>query len=186
MIALTGTPGVGKTSVATALSEIYKIFSVEELAEKFECIMGEEISEGGTTLIIDIEELYEKLESVKEEFQNSIVEGHLSHNLPADLIVVLRCNPIVLEKRLESKGWSEEKIRENIQAEILDVILVEALESNRKVYEIDTTEKSVKEVANILVELIEAEKRGAVIENFKPGKIDWISFLGERVDDFLI
>jgi len=47
--------------------------------------------------------------------------------------------------RLEARGYSEEKIRENIEAEALDVILVEAFEWCEKVFEINTTEKSIEE-----------------------------------------
>ena len=49
-----------------------------------------------------------------------------------------------LEMRLKSRGYSEEKIKENIEAEALDVILVEAFEWCKKVFEVNTTGKALK------------------------------------------
>ena len=67
-----------------------------------------------------------------------ILEGHFSHHF-ADWSIVLRLLPSELEARLEARGYSAEKIRENLEAEALDVILVEAVEICSRVDEIDTT-----------------------------------------------
>ena len=69
---------------------------------------------------------------------------------------------------------------ENVEAELIDVILVEALEC-KKIYEIDTTNRDAKEVAKIIDELIKGED----IDKFKPGKIDWIKEIGDDIDLFL-
>jgi len=71
------------------------------------------------------------------------IEGHLSHRVDLDYCIVLRTRPEVLEKRLKKRGYSEEKIRENVEAEAMDVILSEAYQRT-KVYEIDTTEKTLR------------------------------------------
>ena len=63
-----------------------------------------------------------------------------------------------------------------MEAEALDVILSEAVEIHgmRKVFEVDTTDRSVEEVAEIVEGLI----RGKVDkENYRPGKIDWSEYL---------
>ena len=44
-----------------------------------------------------------------------------------------------IKKRLVKRKYSKEKIRENLDAEILDVCLVEALENKHKVKVVDTT-----------------------------------------------
>ena len=88
-------------------------------------------------------------------------------------VIVFRCHPKDLAKRLSSKGWKKEKIKENIEAEMLDVILCEALEHHSKenVFEIDTTNKSIDEVTSSVVEIIENEFKN--MKKYKIGNIDW-------------
>lgn len=175
LIALTGTPGVGKSTVAKILERRgYRVFSVNELAEKFGCILGEE--EGSK--VVDVDKLAKEVRKVEKDL--TIIEGHLSHLLKPDLAIVLRCNPIELKKRLEERGWSTEKILENVEAEIVDVILIEAMENVKEVYEVDTTNLSPEEVADIVEEIL---KGGG--SKFKPGKIDWISEVGDLLDDLI-
>ncbi len=168
MIALTGTPGTGKSAVAEILKRKgYRVISVTELARLHDCILDE----SGEEVVVDVEKLS------KFRF-DGVVEGHLSHLLSPDLAIVLRCNPLVLKKRLSGRGWSEEKVMENVEAELLDVILVEALEECSEVCEVDTTNLSVEEVAEIAEKIIVGER-----ESYKPGKIDWLSVLEDRLDE---
>jgi len=174
LVALTGTPGVGKTAVAEILkARGYCVESVNELAEKYECIIDEE----DNSKIVDVEELAEKLKFPENKVV--ILEGHLSH-LFADVAIVLRCNPLTLKERLRSKGWNEEKVLENVEAEFVDTILIEAIEGCEEVYEIDTTDLIPGEV----VDAVESILRG---ENSKyiPGKIDWISEVGGRIEELM-
>jgi adenylate kinase len=145
LIALSGTPGVGKTTVSKLLSaKGYKILQIETLADDNGFVTG--MDEETNSKIIDIEGLDEFV-SHKYKDGEYIIEGHLSHLLSVDYVVILRCDPLILKQRLKEKGWSSKKINENIGAEILDVIKVEAYEVLEKVYEIDTTSKSPEEVA---------------------------------------
>jgi adenylate kinase len=94
--------------------------------------------------------------------------GHLSHLVGADLIVVLRCRPSVLEERLKGRRYSQAKVRENMEAEGCDVILIEAMEGSAPVFEIDTTERTPEQVADAIGEILAGEK-----EKYEPGHIDW-------------
>jgi len=79
-----------------------------------------------------------------------VIESHLSHLLPDELIsgvIVLRCEPETLKKRLEKKGWDAEKIRENVEAEMIDLIAWESRQKHENVVEIDTTFKTPETVA---------------------------------------
>ncbi len=170
MIALTGTPGTGKTTVAELLKKRgHKVISVIEMARRYGCILDEE----GGEVEIDVEKL--------SQFRfDGIVEGHLSHYLRPDVTIVLRCNPLILKERLEGRGWDEEKLMENVEAELLDVILVEAIEMNSNVYEIDTTFMTVEEVADAVESIISGGS-----EEYRPGKIDWLSELEDRLDEVM-
>jgi adenylate kinase len=166
MIALTGTPGTGKTSVAEELKRRgYKVISVKEFAEIHRCA-----KKAGDEIIVDIEKLS------KYRF-DGIIEGHLSHLLKPDITIVLRCNPLVIKKRLLERGWDYEKVMENVEAELIDLILVEALQNCEKVYEIDTTEMTISEVADAIEKILRGEG------NFEPGKVDWISELEDRIEE---
>jgi len=172
IIALTGTPGAGKTEVAEVLKRRgYRVESVSRLAEEFDCIVGEERG----SRIVDVNSLSEKID--RSEFK--IIEGHLSHLLNPDITIVLRCDPRVLKKRLTRKGWRAEKILENVEAEITDVILMEAM-GTEKVYEIDTTKMKTEEVADAIEKIIKGET-----DEFKPGKIDWILEAGDEIENLM-
>lgn len=157
-ISITGTPGTGKSSASEFLEDEFTVYSVKALAERYGC--GEK---DGEELLVDTGCLKDKLECM-----NCVIEGHLSHLLDPDIIILLRCNPEILKKRLEHRGYSAEKLRENLEAEVVDVILEEALETGRPVFEIDTTRRSAEETANAIREILNG-KTG----DYEAGKIDW-------------
>jgi len=96
---------------------------------------------------------------------------------------VLRANPIVLAERLKQKGFPPQKIKENVEAETLDIILAEAIELCEVVYEVDRSGKSIEEVAPLVRAIIDAELEGesvgrnALREKYKPGSVDWTGHL---------
>jgi adenylate kinase len=148
LIALTGTPGVGKTTISQLLlTGGHRLLQLEKLAEDNGFVLG--MDEESNSKIIDVEGLDE---FVSHQFKKGeyIIEGHLSHLLSVDYAIILRCDPLVLKKRLAKKGWPSKKIMENVGAEILDVIKVEAYEVLEKVYEIDTTLMAPEEVATTI------------------------------------
>ena len=146
-VALTGTPGTGKTSVARSISEKYEIVALNDFKEA-----RKEYDEERDTYVVDLEYLKKKIEEIEEGDKTIIVEGHYSHDMPVDIVVVLRCHPDELRKRLEKRGYDEIKIMENVEAEAMGIITEEALSHfpPDKVYEIETTSRVPEEVANAL------------------------------------
>ncbi len=163
IILITGTPGTGKTTVARMLAERlgFEVKGIEDLAVGG-AVVG--YDEAAGSKIID-------MEKVARDFKASgdiIVEGHLAHRLPtADYVIVLRTNPEALRKRLRFTG---RKLEENLEAEALDVCLVESVEEHGigKVYEIDTTRRGPSEVVDAIVQILRGQGN-----EFKPGEIDW-------------
>ena len=103
---------------------------------------------------------------VTKNHPNTIFEGHIAHFLKnIDKIIVLRCHPNELKNRLSSRNYSDEKIRENMEAEALNIICEEAIESydEKNVFEIDTStmtiEESIEKLKNIMNGNIKSNKR---------------------------
>lgn len=162
IIALTGTPGTGKTSIAERLD--YETLDLTGFVK--EQGLGEQAGE----FEVDLDLMVEALEEHLEAKENVVIEGHLSHHYPADLCIVLRCNPDELRDRLSDRDYSDEKIEENVESEILDSILLEAISIQENVFELDTSGKSVEESVEKLEEAIENKETGY-------GSVDWTSYL---------
>jgi len=181
-ISLTGTPGTGKTSVAGLLkAKGFTVIDIQRLA------IDENITEGmdseRDSVILDPARLDQLVLERFDKKNNIIFEGHLSHLLSCmDKVIILRCRPDELRTRLATKGWRKEKVSENLEAEIIDVILCEAVDEHGKdhVFEIDTTGKSVTIISEAISDLISDGFSNN--EYYKVGSIDWSEFLS---DEFL-
>lgn len=92
------------------------------------------------------------------------------------MAAVLRRSPYELEKTLEKRGYSAEKVRENLASEILGISLYDSIKTfgKRKVVEFDTTGKTPHRTANEIMRTL--HKRS------KPTEIDWLSVISEKDD----
>lgn len=164
-VALTGTPGTGKTTVARLLP--YRVIDLNALIRDEGLSLGTDDERG--CLIADVDALAGRIEELAPDEDEEIVilEGHFSHQFASEAIV-LRTSPRILRERLARRDYLEKKVRENLEAEALDVILVEAAEWCDRVSEIDTTGRSLQEVADLVVGILRREI------DLPPGDIDWI------------
>lgn len=156
IIAITGTPGTGKTEVAKALAKLLGWWSVSlnDLAEEEDIYKG--YDKERMCKIIDMKRMRQDVNILAISHKNMIIEAHYAHEMPSDVVVVLRTEPKVLRKRMIEKGFHAEKIAENMEAEMTDVIKEEAIASQKNVYEIDNTKKTpgsvAKEIEKIILE----------------------------------
>lgn len=147
LVAITGTPGTGKTSVSELMEDEYSVIHINELVKEKEFNIG--VDEERNCLIADTDKLTEYTHQLHEDMEDGevmIVESHLSHLLDPDLTIVLKTDTSVLIDRLKAKGFDKSKIDENIEAEIMDVILVEATEVCKELKVIDTTKRPPEDV----------------------------------------
>ncbi len=211
IILLSGTPGTGKSRLAKELSQQnnWQTFSIGNFIKKKKLYSSEQ--DHRDALIIDTEKA--ALESAREillnnmnfdviivdshyadilidgfnEFKNEFEHECLLNYLQFQGIVgiVCRCHPNTLQKRLNQRNYSESKILENIQAEILSESTQNMLEvlPRESIFEIDTTNSPVTEVVREIQELymhqenFELQKR-KILKNV--GEIDWIVMLNEK------
>jgi adenylate kinase len=165
MTCITGTPGTGKTAVAECLARRgHQVMHIQDTVAPY--VLGKD--DDRDTLVIDTDRWASAFSR-----HDGIVEGHLTHMLPCDAVVVLRCRPDELRVRLSRRDYREEKIRENCEAEALDVILVETLDlhPDGMILEIDTTTTSVGAVSDAIEEFM----RGKRAPHY--GSVDWSAFL---------
>jgi adenylate kinase len=139
-VAVTGTPGTGKTTTTTLLDG--PVIHLNDLIR--EAGLWSERDEGRGSLVADLDAVREAVGD-----WSGVAESHLAHHLDADRVVVLRCRPDTLERRLRERGADEAKATENAESEALDVILSEAVERHGldSVYEVDTTDRTPADVA---------------------------------------
>lgn len=95
-----------------------------------------------------------------------LVEGHLAHDLSPDLVILLRCHPDELRRRLESRDWSREKVEENVMAETLNALASEIQVDPTR--EVDTTGRDPSKLASRIMELFRDESLNQ----------DWLQPLG--------
>ena len=163
--ALTGTPGTGKTSLKKHLNK--KIISLSEYYEQ--------ASEGKTDngeWIVDIE----KLDNILEDSDCNFFEGNFSHKLDKiDKVIVLRCDPQILEKRLESRNYSKNKVRENLEAEAIGLIYSEAIEirDRANVFQVDNSTRKPQETANIIEKYINDNIKVEEEIDYSEKILDW-------------
>jgi adenylate kinase len=164
-VALTGTPGTGKSSVARQLPAAGPVIEVRSLA--LELGTGRRLGRGVAE--VDMTRLRRTFRSYMRLHPSGVVVGHLAHFLPVDRVVVLRCHPTELARRLRRSGRPLREREANVLSEVLDLILVEALGERRPVHEIDTTGRSVAAVARSV---------GAVVRRPGParyGRLHWLA-----------
>lgn len=163
-VALTGTPGTGKSSVGVALERRgYVVIDLDELARREGLIVGRD--EARQTDEIDVDALRR---AVRVPAKIAFLKGHYSHLMDVNLAIVLRCRPSVLRSRLEERGWPEAKVRENVEAEAIDVILQEATSRLPFVFEIDTSNTTAAQTAERVLAILQGKREG-----HEPGSVDW-------------
>ena len=190
---VSGTPGTGKTTVSQNLLNNFKskVISLNELAISEKLIIKYDIDRETSVInekklvryVIKLIERYNKL-----DLEYLIIESHFSDIVPSQYInyvIILRCDPDELCVRLKERGYKKEKIRENVQSEILgnsaNYFLNKQL--NKPILEIDTTNNSIDVITKTITKIL----TGMVdVNEYIIGKIDWLEKLSQedRLEQF--
>lgn len=172
VIAISGTPGTGKTRFAGLLARKLgaELIDLNGLILKKKCYR---LDIDGARIANLRRMRAEFARIVKNSRKPIVVEGLLAHLLRArhlTHVVVLRARPKILERRLRTRKYSAQKLRDNLEAEALGIILWEAVHAHgmSKVYEIDMTKRKAQAAVRLFLDAL----AGKV--SLRPGKIDWL------------
>uniref|UniRef100_A0A671FYC6 Adenylate kinase isoenzyme 6 n=1 Tax=Rhinolophus ferrumequinum TaxID=59479 RepID=A0A671FYC6_RHIFE len=129
-----GTPGVGKTTLGKELASRsgLKYINVGDLAREGQLYDG--YDEEYDCPILDEDRVVDELENQMSE-GGVIVDYHGCDFFPErwfHIVFVLKTDNSILYKRLETRGYNEKKLKDNIQCEIFQVLHEEALASYKE------------------------------------------------------
>ncbi len=188
-ILVTGIPCVGKTSVARSLaSKIGALYvNLNDLAVRENLIVGRDEKRG--SMIVDETRLKDRLAEIIEKCdeESVVIDGHYAASVVSsklvDYVFVLRRDPVELRRLMEKRGFSNQKLWENLASEILDVCLVEALKfhGEEKICELNITSRSVEEIVEEIMDILEGNKKCGV------GIVDWLRKLEKEnlLDEYM-
>ena len=144
-IIVTGTPGTGKTTFAKSLCKRFdftyldanNIIEHKRLKERYD-------SKAKTYVVDETKLALELVNAIKNSKKMLVIDSHLSQFVPSRyvrLCFVTKTDIKILGQRLKKRGYDRAKIQENLQSEIFDICLNEAMEKKHKIVVIDTSKK---------------------------------------------
>ncbi len=180
------TPGTGKTEIAKIVGVMLsrEVVSLNDIAVQYGCVHARDAVRD--TYIIDEDCLVDALQDIIEDpLRQLVIEGHYIDLIPysrVEKVFILRTHPAVLRARLTQRGYSIEKVNENVEAEVIGVCQMDAIYAfgEEVVYEIDTTTMTPMQAA---------EKIHLILNNGAQHRvrIDWMQQLEleGHLDEFL-
>jgi len=173
-IVITGNPGVGKHTIANEIAKRLElqILDINNIAKDSGLFERDE-----DTNDVDTAELKKIIN--KKISKSYLIVGHLApYVLSSEQIkkmIVLRRNPYDLISVYKKREYSDKKIKENTGSEILGIIAHDAINQfGVKVFQVDVTAKSVIEVTDKVMNVINDEDSS---EN-----VDWLDLVAKHDD----
>ena len=120
-IVITGTPCVGKTTLAAAVAKELgvPVLDINDFAVSHGYF---HVKPGEAEKTVDIKRTAVELRKHLEALEGYVAEGHLAceFELPCDVVVVLRAHPKILAKRYAERKYPKAKTDDNLLCELLD------------------------------------------------------------------
>ncbi len=172
---ITGNPGVGKHTIADEFlkNEDYDLIDINKIAIESNCVEKDEIG-----IQVDVQNLKNDLNKIITK--KSLIVGHLApyvvEKSNIGIVIILRKNPYKLEQVYKERGYSKEKIKENLGSEILGITAHDAISEfgTENTFQIDTTTKTPQEVVEKIQKIIQ--------ERDNDDNVDWLLEVNERDD----
>lgn len=170
IVAVTGTPGTGKSFFARQLSRELRGFALIELNDIVNRYNAFTSRDKWGTKIVDMAKLDKALNNELGRHGNVILVGHLVPELRVrpSIAVVTRLSLKKLAKRLEARHYSVEKIRDNLICEATDYCGDKMRKKCSRVYESED-ERTKQILVRQMLSLLHGAKhkvKGARIDKF--------------------
>lgn len=132
IIAISGSVGSGKTTIAKELSEKlnYKLINLNELAKEYKIEDIKELQ----TFDFDLDKLLDDLElklKNKEFGSDVVLEGHFAHFINPEFIdklLIIGRELNHLKNTYSERGYNEQKIADNLEVESFNLCFYEAVD----------------------------------------------------------
>ncbi len=179
-IGISGTPGTGKSSIAKILSHYLGIPVID---------LSKYVIENNLILFYDserqtnvIDEDRVRLELLRLYNSNGamIIDSHYAEITPKEIlevVFIIRRDPEELLNILLKRGWSLNKVIENVEAELFSICTLNAIDELGEdlVIEINATSRNNEEIALEILEILFGEKSA-----YYGHTIDWFSILPQE------
>lgn len=172
VIVVTGTPGVGKSVLATRLARELGL----EFVDLGKVVKAWGLHSGYDTVRRSymIDEALVRRNWPKIVGNGVVMATHFLATGPRlrspTVAFVLRLDPLALWRRLRARGWGRRKAWENVESELLDSCYFDAVRvlGKRRVVEIDTTGKSASQTFREALGLVQGKAKG------RGRRVDWL------------
>ena len=144
VIIVSGSVCTGKTILAKAIAaELgFRYINGNDVIKKYNLTEG--FDDRRECQVVDEDKFAAKLvEIIKSSSGGIVIDSHMSHFIPSenvDKCIITKCDLKVLKLRLRERGYDEAKVRENLEAEIMDVCFNEAEDLDHDIIVINTTQ----------------------------------------------
>lgn len=158
VLAITGTPGVGKSTLARFLAKKFKFNHLD--LHQYYSDLASGYNKRKQCYDLDLNKVEKLIRSKITELKakkipGMVIDSHIVHLLPAklfDLCVVLTCpNLKLLQRRLKKRHYSKAKIKENLEAEIFQVCLMEAKQKRQNILVLNVSSRIKSESSTKII-----------------------------------
>ena len=184
-IVITGSPGVGKHTIAKEIERTWKISELIDINKT--AIDAGLVEQSQDVIEVDVNKLKKHLEPIVSDIprlhwmgRTGLIVGHLApYVLDAKSChpcIVLRKNPYKLLDIYKKRGYTEKKMKDNLGSEILGIITNDAINNFglKKTFQVDTTDHTPKELAVRIHDIFYGKDNG--------DNIDWLPLIQEKND----
>ncbi len=174
-IVITGNPGVGKHTIA---KKIYKILNYEILDINKIALDSGVYEKNEDSIDVDVSKLKKNLKN--KITKKTLIVGHLAPYVltksQVKKVIVLRKSPYKLISIYKKRKYPIEKIKENLESEILGIIAHDAIKKfgKSKTYQIDSTSDSSSKTTKKICDVLD--------KKIKSDEVDWLSHISKKND----
>tara|TARA_B100001105_G_C22216962_1_gene367926 strand:+ start:115 stop:696 length:582 start_codon:yes stop_codon:yes gene_type:complete len=182
---ITGSPGVGKHTVANEMALSLKISDLIDINKI--AIDAELVEQDQGVIEVDVNNLKKHLEPIVSDTprlssmgRDSVIVGHLApyvmNREHVNSCIVLRKNPYKLLDIYKKRGYTEKKIKDNLGSEILGIIANDAINNfgQEKTFQIDTSNYATTEIVRRIQDIKNGKDDG--------DNVDWLTLIQEKND----